>query len=50
MNDQIINVRKDFDKLGTLYNKSENVTIDKEIIENVTCYWFWNISPHFDIG
>jgi epsilon-lactone hydrolase len=41
MNDQINSARKDFDKLGTFYNKSEHVTINREIIENVTCYWFY---------
>jgi epsilon-lactone hydrolase len=40
MNDQINNGRKEFDKLGTAYKKSGNVTVDQEIIGNTTCYWF----------
>lgn len=40
MNEQINNVRKEFEKLGTLYNRSENVTVTREIIDNVVCYWF----------
>src|SRR5262245_53393275 len=40
MENQINNTRKEFEKLGTVYNKSENVTIRQEIIESVPCYWF----------
>ena len=40
MSSQLNNSRKEFEKLGTLYAPSEQVTINQEIIENVTCYWF----------
>lgn len=40
MNDQINNSRKEFDKLGAIYERSENVAITPEVIENVPCYWF----------
>ena len=40
MNDELNNVRKEFDKLGLAYNKSDKVTIEQEIIGNTTCYWF----------
>lgn len=40
MNDKINNSRKNFEKLGTVYSKNENVIISKETIENVNCYWF----------
>lgn len=39
MNNKIFNSRKNFEKLGAIYNKADNVTIKKEIIENVNCYW-----------
>ena len=40
MNDKINNSRKNFEKLGTVYQMNENVTISKETIENVSSYWF----------
>lgn len=40
MNDKIINSRKSFEKLGNAYEKSKNVTISQEIIQDVNCYWF----------
>lgn len=40
MNNKINNSRINFEKLGTIYSKADNITIKKEIIENVNCYWF----------
>jgi epsilon-lactone hydrolase len=40
MDNKISSSRQNFEKLGTLYKKADNVTIEKEIIENVICYWF----------
>jgi len=40
MNDKINISRKNFEKLGTIYDKADNVIIEKAIIENVDCYWF----------
>jgi len=40
MKDNIDKWRSDFEKLGTLYERSPNVTIHREVIEDVTCYWF----------
>jgi len=40
MNDKIFNSRKSFEKLGNVYEKSRNVTINQKIIQNVNCYWF----------
>ena len=40
MNEQIYNMRRDFDGLGNAYEKSANVNITKEVIEGVDCYWF----------
>jgi len=40
MNNTLESSRKNFEKLGTIYEKADNVTIKKEIIENVNCYWF----------
>jgi len=43
MNDKIHNLRKNFEKFGTTaYLKAENVTIKKETIGGVDCYWFNN--------
>jgi len=41
MNNKINNARSDFEKLGTLYKKADNVIIEKEIIEKINCYWFY---------
>ena len=40
MNNKINNSRKNFEKLGTIYNGAENIVITKETFEHVTCYWF----------
>lgn len=40
MNDKIINSRRNFENLGKSYEKADNIIIEKEIIENVNCYWF----------
>jgi len=40
MNEQINALRKNFETLGTIYDKSDKVIIYKEIIEGVGCYWF----------
>jgi epsilon-lactone hydrolase len=42
MNDNIIQSRIDFEKLGDIYPPAKNVTIEKEIFENIDCYWFRN--------
>lgn len=33
MNDKIYNSRKNFEKLGTVYDKAENVTIKKRLLK-----------------
>jgi monoterpene epsilon-lactone hydrolase len=39
--DNKINIsRNNFEKLGAQYKKADNVNIEKEIIENINCYWF----------
>ncbi len=39
--DKKINIsRNNFEKLGIKYEKAGNVIIEKEIIENISCYWF----------
>ena len=40
MNDEIHNSRKNFEKLGSIYDNAESVTVKKEVVENVNCYWF----------
>ena len=40
MNEEIIQSRKDFEKLGNNYPKASGVIIEKQIIENIDCYWF----------
>jgi epsilon-lactone hydrolase len=40
MNDKLVNSRISFEKLGDVYEKSKNVTINREIIQNANCYWF----------
>ena len=34
-------IRSNFEKVGSLYNLAENIEIEKEPIEGVTCYWFY---------
>jgi epsilon-lactone hydrolase len=41
MDNKINYSRSNFEKLGTIYKKAENIIIEKEIIEGVTCYWFY---------
>lgn len=41
MNATINNSRLNFEKLGTRYRNAENIIIEKEIIENINCYWFY---------
>lgn len=38
---QLNKSRSNFEKLGTLYKKADNVIIEKEIIEKINCYWFY---------
>ena len=40
MNDKINNSRKDFEKLGKIYKRAENVSIEEEVVGDVSCYWF----------
>ncbi|MDP4264944.1 MAG: alpha/beta hydrolase [Bacteroidota bacterium] len=40
--DNKINIsRSNFEKLGTLYKKADNVIIEKEIIKKINCYWLY---------
>jgi len=39
MNNKINISRRNFEKLGTQYEKADTVNIEKEIIEDITCYW-----------
>jgi acetyl esterase/lipase len=42
MDNRINNSRSNFENLGTLYNiKAENIIIENEIMEGVSCYWFY---------
>jgi epsilon-lactone hydrolase len=41
MNDKLSNSRFNFEKLGTQYMMADNVIIEKEIIENIICYWVY---------
>lgn len=43
MNNGINQSRADFDKLGGNYPLAKNVKIDKEVIDNIDCYWFKNV-------
>jgi monoterpene epsilon-lactone hydrolase len=43
MNNSVNQSRVDFDKLGGIYPIARNVKIDKEVIDNIDCYWFKNI-------
>jgi epsilon-lactone hydrolase len=40
MNENIIQSRKDFEKLGDNYPKASGVIITKQVVENIECYWF----------
>lgn len=42
MNNSVNQSRIDFDKLGGIYPIARNVKIDKEVIDNIDCYWFRN--------
>lgn len=42
MNDTINISRCNFEKLGEQYKLADNVIIEKEIIENINCFWFRN--------
>lgn len=42
MNNKILNSRNSFEKLGSVYNKAEDIEIKREIIEGVTCYLLHN--------
>jgi monoterpene epsilon-lactone hydrolase len=42
MNEKIIQSRINFEKLGENYPKAKGITIHKEIIDDVNCYWFKN--------
>ncbi|NOT90157.1 alpha/beta hydrolase [Ferruginibacter sp.] len=42
MNDRINISRCNFEKLGGQYKLADNVIIEKEIIENINCFWFRN--------
>ena len=39
MNEEIIRSRIEFEKLGDNYPNAAGVSVDKEIIEDVVCYW-----------
>ena len=39
MNDKIFNSRRNFEKLGNVYEKAGNVSVSQESIQNVCCYW-----------
>jgi epsilon-lactone hydrolase len=41
MGTEINTSRINFDKLGTQYKKANNVTVEKEIIENINCFWLF---------
>ena len=41
MSNKINNSRSNFEKLGIQYKKAVNVIIEKEIIENINCYWVY---------
>lgn len=43
MNNSLNQSRVDFDKLGVIYSIARKVKIDKEVIDNIDCYWFKNI-------
>jgi epsilon-lactone hydrolase len=34
--------RIDFEKLGSIYPYAENIILEKEVIEEIDCYWFRN--------
>lgn len=34
-------IRSDFEKIGSLYSLADDIEIEKESIETVTCYWFY---------
>ena len=38
--------RSNFEKLGTVYKKVENVIIESEIIEDINCYWLYKIEKN----
>jgi epsilon-lactone hydrolase len=42
MDNKINETRLGFENLGKNYEKADNVSISKEIIEHVDCYWFRN--------
>src|ERR1035437_6033066 len=42
MDNKINAARLGFENLGKIYDKAVNVTIYKEIIGNIDCYWFKN--------
>jgi acetyl esterase/lipase len=41
MDINIREIRSNFEKLGSLYELADDIAIEKESIETVTCYWFY---------
>jgi monoterpene epsilon-lactone hydrolase len=41
MDNNITEMRSNFDSLGTKYKPAENVKVEKEFLEEVPCYWFY---------
>jgi epsilon-lactone hydrolase len=41
MDINIKEIRSNFEKLGSLYKLADNIEIEKESIETVSCYWFY---------
>lgn len=41
MNINLQNSRSNFDKLGTVYKNAIDIIVEKEIIGNVDCWWFY---------
>jgi acetyl esterase/lipase len=41
MDNNITDMRSNFDSLGKKYKPAENVKVEKEFLEEVPCYWFY---------
>src|SRR5580704_18017053 len=41
MDMNIAEIGSNFEKVGSLYQLADNIEIERESIEGVTCYWFY---------
>src|ERR1700741_3858279 len=42
--------RSNFEKFGIQYKPADNVEVEKELIENISCYWFYKTNKKSSTG